>query len=548
MNRIVFEGVLLVVLLITCGMQAGAQQCAESAPHSSTTVTYGDGPGAQSTILTPQRDGSVQAIDGATGAALWVFTPRDLGITAHGDRITDLRVLRFDGNGDGRIDIADGDKVWLYFGARQAGPFYYALDISDRDRWTLLWKASADSLDGLSDAWSTPTIARIRVGGTRQNGEHFVLVFGGGYHSAGEDDSAAAGAAETAASAATAREPSAGDRIFIVDAATGSLLWSAGADDGTREPDFVSDEMTRAFPARVAVLDTDGDAFADRMYAVDISGHVWRFDITNGQPPSSLVTGGILADLSGDPAPDDSARPSGDAPRFFNAPDVALIQPRGGTPYYDIAVGSRAFFYAIRDRDPFTHRSRASYDTAIPIRADALIDISASPTDTHMPPDAAGWTIALPSPTAASGTDEIVMGESVTADGVVLFTTFQPANDGACEVGASRVYAVRIDAATAGLDLNDDGEVTTDDLSMALPGTAPPGELRIDTRAAATQPSSPPRSAPGEGGAPTPDVPSAANDTDSQSTLTCKVGATRLPKCMSPGTTLRTWWQRPAVK
>jgi type IV pilus assembly protein PilY1 len=309
--------------------------------------------------------------------------------------------------------------------------------------------------------------------------------------------------------------------------------------------------MTWPFPARVAVLDTDGDAFADRMYAVDISGHVWRFDITNGQPAPSLVTGGILADLSGDPAPDASARPGVGAAQFFNAPDVALIQPRGGAPYYNIAVGSRAFFYAIRDRDPFTRRSQTSYDTATPIRADELIALSASATDTHMPPDAAGWKISLQSPTAASATGEIVTGESVTADGVVLFTTFQPANDDACEVGASRVYAVRVDSATAALDLNDDGEVTTNDLSMPLPGTSQPGELRIETRTGSAQPatqaSSPPRAAPGEGGAPTPGEPGDPSNTDSESTLTCKVGAMVLAKCMSPGTTIRTWWQRPAV-
>jgi type IV pilus assembly protein PilY1 len=298
--------------------------------------------------------------------------------------------------------------------------------------------------------------------------------------------------------------------------------------------------MSEAFAARLAVVDTDGDAFADRMYAVDITGHVWRFDISNGQPRSSLVTGGILADLTGDSS------------LFFNAPDVALIQPRGGAPYYNIAVGSDYFFYSIRDRDPFTRRSQTNYDTSAPIHADALVDLSASSPDTHVPPDAAGWKIALRSSAEASANGELVVGESVTADGVVLFTTFQRATGDACTVGVSRVYAVRIDSGTAGLDLNDDDQVTAADLSMPLPADTAPGAdsasgvdgapeaLRILVRS--------PRAALNEGGDATPGAPEAANDTDSQSTLTCEVGSIVLAKCVSPGTILRTWWQRPAVK
>src|SRR5690349_24510827 len=126
MNSIV-RHVLLVVLVVG-GTKVDGQECAgdANAPHSPTTVFYGNGPNGQSTILSPQRDGSVQATDASSGATLWVFTPPDVDVSTSGDRITDLRVLRFDANGDGTIDIIAGDKVWLYFGTRQGGPFYYA--------------------------------------------------------------------------------------------------------------------------------------------------------------------------------------------------------------------------------------------------------------------------------------------------------------------------------------------------------------------------------------------------------------------------------------
>jgi type IV pilus assembly protein PilY1 len=473
-----------------------AQEC-DVAPssHAATTVVYSHVSGArQATVFTPTPDGAVQAVDATTGEQLWAFIPPEASSTgAPGDRITDLRILRFDSNGDGTIDISSGDRVWLYFGLRAAGPYYYALDVTDRSNPHVLWKIGADTLEGLSNAWSTPTVARARLSGATQNGENFVLIFGGGYSAEGG-----------------------GAHLFMADAATGRLLWSSG--------DLELEAMTHPVPARVAVLDTDGDEYADRMYAVDASGLLWRFDIWNGHSRDSLVTGGVLADLS-----DDASDRT-----FFNAPDVALIRPFGGEPYYNIAIGAEDYFFAVRDKAPLQRRTQATYDAFQPITADELADISANPNGSTLPPDAAGWKI--------NTADERVAAESLTADGVVLFTTFQRSTEaGECEVGSSRVYAVRIDSGTAGLDLNDDGKLTVDDLSLGLPTTRPPGEVRIQLGV---------RSAPGSGGrdpgdgGPGPDDP--GNGTSA--TTQCFVGEQVLAKCVSVGALIRTFWQRPSTR
>jgi type IV pilus assembly protein PilY1 len=517
LSRPAIEGFLLLLLIASAIMLSSAIQAQEcdttASSHSATTVVYGHISGArQATVFTPTADGAVQATDAATGTQLWAFTPPETSSAsaASGERITEVRILRFDSDGDGTIDISSGDRVWLYFGLRDAGPYYYALDITDRQTPRVLWTIGADSLEGLADAWSTPTIARVRVSGATQNGENFVLIFGGGYNAEG-----------------------AGAHLFMVDAATGRLLWSSGAADGS---DLKLADMTHPMPTRIAVVDTDGDAYADRMYAVDVTGVVWRFDIWNGRARDSLVTGGVLADLSDD---------TGDRV-FFNAPDVALIRPFGGEPYYNIAVGSGApdfsadstvddYFFAVRDRAPLQRRTQSEYASLEPIVADDLPDISANPNGTAIPPEAAGWKI--------NTAGERVAADSVTADGVVLFTTFRRSADaGECAVGSTRVYAVKVDSGTAGLDLNDDDELTADDLSMELPSGQPLGEVRVQLGM---------RSVGSDGTGGLEDSGPAPEDSAggvSGAATKCFVGARVLAKCVSVGALIRTYWQRPSTR
>jgi type IV pilus assembly protein PilY1 len=484
------------VVLLFWSAAVVAQSCTPdtTVPHAPVRVVYGHLGGAeQATIIAPASDGSVRAIDAATTAPLWTFTPPEVATaSAKSGLLTDLRVLRFDANGDGVVDVDAGDKVWLYFGLRRAGAAYYALDISDRTHVRLLWRVDATTLAGLADAWSTPTIARVRISGAKQNGEHFVLIFGGGYDTAGN-----------------------GNRLFMIDAASGHLLWQMN--------------MTSPIPAAVSVLDTDSDEYADRMYAVDVNGRIWRFDIWNGHPTATLVTGGVIADLR------DPTLLASEVPQFFNAPDVALIQPRGGTPYYNIAVGSgnplipastdtQDRFYSIRDRAPFDARSQTSYDSTPPILFADLVDVS-SGTE-QLSPDVPGWTLALGAQVA---------GSAVTVNGVVMFTTFQQTGVSSdCVVsGSTSIYAVRIDTAQAGVDLDGDGKVTSADVVQALPAVTDPAAVTI--RLGGT------RVTVGPG-------PDANHPPASALTPECIVGSTTLKTCVTANALVRTFWQRRGVK
>lgn len=536
---------MIAIVPLALSLAAGGVECAGvSEALSSIRVEYDSRSSAvgrmSALIFVPSSAGELKAIDADNGSVLWTFVaPEVLAATAPSERMTDVAVLRFDANGDGVIDAAGGDRVWLYFGLKRAGGYYYALDVSRRTS-RVLWMADASTLNGIADAWSAPTVARVRVSGVAQNGERLVVFVGGGF-------SRDAGAA--------------GNHVFMLDAASGQLLWSAGAEASN---DLPLAQMVDGIAARVATLDIDGDGFADRLYAADVGGRVWRFDVWNGRARGELVTGGVFASLGANgslaapsaaaspEAPPPGASPPPAAPgtpsaarRFFTAPDVALIQPRGQNPWFNLALGSgdaddpRAVgapnrFYSLRDRDPFARHSQAQYAATAPI-LDADLTLVTSMAS-EVPDDSPGWKLDL-----AAG--EQVLAESVTANGVVMFTTHEPgasvegslcASDG----DTNRVYALRVESAAAALDLNKDARVTDEDRSVVLEqkGVAPGVRIELpgpeEGGPAAPLPAVPTNPAPGTPGAPTASAPK------------CLVGAELLDQCVPLHTVLRTFWKR----
>jgi type IV pilus assembly protein PilY1 len=353
-------------------------------------------------------------------------------------------------NDDGNPGISGSEKVILLFGMRRGGDTLYALDVTDRSNPQVLWKvnSSTTGFSRLGQTWSPPVTAKVQVDATIRN----VALFGGGYDDA-ED--------ATAFRSADSR----GNAVYMVDALTGELLWRASGGTGNN---LNLSAMTHAIPAGLRVLDLDLDGLADRMYVGDMAGQVWRFDIHNGQPASSLVDGGVFASLGGAavtaPVPDSAAR------RFFATPDVARIVA-SNRAYLSINIGSghRAHpldtatddqFFALRDYKVLDTIATASYPA--PIQVTDLVDITGdlAPTIAYNAP---GWRLRLD---LSAG--EKVMTESLTFDNVVLFTSFTPGGQGdACVAagGLNRLYLVsaRDGAPVTNLDgsLNPDGSPDT---------------------------------------------------------------------------------------
>lgn len=400
-------------------------------------------------VYVPTNDGYLHAVDVVTGAELWSFIPEEF-IPLQYDLYTndiptsknyamdgEIRVLKFDVNGDGIVTPASGDRVMLYMGMGRGGNGYFAFDVTDKTAPRFMWRIGSTELPGVGQTWSTPTIARVNINGATQNTQKLVLVMGGGY------DPTQDGVGYST--------DTIGNRIFIVDALTGALLWSAGP-SGT---DLNDARMVHSIPSTVTVLDMNSDGLSDRMYVGDMGGQIWRWDITNGNARGSLVAGAVIASLG---SHDETTHLPANNRRFYNAPDVAAIQQPGGAPFLNIAIGSgyrghplnqaiHDRFYSIRDTSGFVALTQTQYNALTRITEGSLTNITTD-LSPNMPADAIGWLLDLNQPGNA-WVGEKVLGDATTINNNIVFTTYTP-NTGIpedpCEPtwGTNRAYAVKV--------------------------------------------------------------------------------------------------------
>jgi type IV pilus assembly protein PilY1 len=394
-------------------------------------------------VYTATNDGYLHAFEGATGRELWSFIPHELlrNLTRlYFDPQSKFKQYGLDGNvvplvkdvdRDGIVEPADGDFVQIIFGMRRGGSTFYSLDVTNRNSPQLLWSAN---LANSGESWSTPIVARMDINSVSQNADKAVVIIGGGYDTV--HDSATHPTVPDAAGAG----------IHFLDLKTGTELWRASAETSA---DLQLATMTRAFPNEMRVIDLSGDGLADRMYGTDLGGQVWRFDIFNGQDPTNLVTGGVIAQLGGEGIATPTAA---DTRRFYNAPDVSLIvDDQQQRRYISVSVGSgyRAHpfdltasdrFFSIRDGDVFTQLDQAAYDS-YPIVTDAdLVEVSGQ-TQTVITSNDRGWKFTLPY-------NEKILAESLTFDDQIFFVSFTPDSNAAatCSAGKGTNFLYRMSA------------------------------------------------------------------------------------------------------
>jgi type IV pilus assembly protein PilY1 len=501
-------------------------------------------------IYAATNDGFLHAFDAPTGRELWSFVPQSMlaklrllysnpaQSTKNYGIDGSVRVLKYDVNGDGVIDAAAGDRVFIYVGEGRGGSNYYAFDVTDKTRPKFMWSLGPSQLPGIGQSWSTPVIAKVNVGGvTQASNQKLVLIFGGGYDVAEETP-------------AFQVQDSVGSSIYMVDAVSGSLLWSAGFTTSTA--DLRLARMTHAIPADIAVLDTNSDGYADRMYVGDLAGQVWRFDITNGNPRASLVAGGVIASLG---AKDMSPVTAAATRRFYNAPDASVIRRKGTPAYMNVAIGSgyrghplnttaQDRFYAIKDTAPFTAMTQAQYDSFSIIRDDALTDITMSVTPT-IPSTSRGWKLLLNQP-GSSWVGEKVLSASSTFNNQILFTTYTPNVSGAASacrpgIGLNKFYVVSVfdGSPVTNLSVQDPGNTLNNannrnltiadrNTSLAQSGIAPNLAFLfpVPTNSTTLDPDGNP--------VPTP--------TSTQSPVVCMSGVEVLGACRSFQSRIKTYW------
>ena len=356
-----------------------------------------------------------------------------------------------DRNGDGVTDYRDRDFVWLFAGMRRGGRAYYALDVTDPTAPALKWvvRGGAGDYAKLGQSWAKPVVTQVELDGKARH----VLIVGGGYDTHQDQLSGEGRAPDTV-----------GNAIFFIDPNTGERLWMASNEGG----DLNITSMRNSFPGGTRVLDIDNNGIADRIYAADVGGRIFRIDLPDSQNKrvnqAALKSNGgtahakirLFADLSVD----------GDVRefrRFYHEPDVSIVNA-GGKRFITVAIGSgyRAHpllkqnataqdrLYVLRDRDVFTVPSA---DRAT-LHNDDLTELQNARTAIGQN----GWYLDL---NRAGG--EKALARAVTFNNTVFFTTFEPettppANVCSTASHTGRVYAWNITNGRPAINFREPGK------------------------------------------------------------------------------------------
>ncbi|EAR20901.1 type 4 fimbrial biogenesis protein PilY1 [Nitrococcus mobilis Nb-231] len=236
------------------------------------TGTYADFKAAHDSragvVYVGANDGMLHAFAAATGAELFAYVP-----SAVYDHLSDLTDPAYGHRFYVDATPTEGDAffggAWhtiLVGGLRAGGQGVYALDITTVPGASageasvaakVLWEfTDADDAD-LGATYGQPQIVRLHNG-------HWAAVFGNGYNNTDND-----GKASSTGNAV----------LFIRDLESGTVI-KLDTHRGTAD-----DPTGNARPnglATVTSADVDGDSIVDYLYAGDLFGNLWKFDVKAG--------------------------------------------------------------------------------------------------------------------------------------------------------------------------------------------------------------------------------------------------------------------------
>lgn len=427
-----------------------------------------------SAIFVATNHGFLHSIDAEDGSENFAIIPKELLGNLY-DFYKDGSTFNHQYGLDGDLVLRYvGNKTYLYLGMRRGGNNYYVFDVTQKNNPQLVFTVNGGQGDyaNMGQTWSRPILTKVQVGSTVKN----VMIVGGGYD-------------ESQDAKVTRYEDTVGNSVFMIDADTGDLLWSAS----NASADLVLADMKYSVPARISVVDRNKDGLADHLYVADMGGQLFRLDIYNGESRTDLVKGGLLGAFGGDAAADNR--------RFYYGPDVSEVI-LGDEQYYAVAIGSgfRAGplnttindqFYLIKDKGVFNTDSNGNF--LLPSIAYAETDLydatdhlltSTDQTERDLAAQTfankKGWRMRL------TQGGEKVLASPLILDYKIFFTTYLPASASnslcAPPTGNSRAYLVNMLNGNAVADLNNNSERDSGDrfAQLAQTGIAPDTKILIE--------------------------------------------------------------------
>jgi type IV pilus assembly protein PilY1 len=246
-----------------------------------------------------------------------------------------------------------------------------------------------------------------------------------------------------------------GRGIFMLDALTGAPVWAAGKTanfPSSTWTAFKDADMKYSVAADVLVVDRSLDGFADRIYAVDVGGGVWRADIGGTDKSAWAVnklaaladrsaTGAIVSETSGSTVATGTRK-------FLFGPDVvfgetfdSLVIGTGDREHPLSTSGAQTVvnrFYMVKDGTGLTGTALNVQDKCASSITSSCTNLFDATSGSSVPSDALGWFVTL-----ATG-EKVVNGPLITA-GHVIFGTNQPdTSNTSCSpnLGIARRYDV----------------------------------------------------------------------------------------------------------
>ncbi len=245
----------------------------------------------------------------------------------------------------------------LVGGLNAGGQGIYALDITDPSLFgegnansLIMWEFNDDHDGDLGNTYSQPQIAKMNNG-------KWMVITGNGYNNTASDD--VNGYCSDSNPATICPVSTTGDAIlFILDAENGpaTTYYKLSTETGMAEDPKGS--STPNGLSSLALSDTDGNFTVDYIYAGDLFGNLWKFDVRDSNPANWTV----YKTKSGTPTPlfiatDDlgNRQPITSAPVAASHPSQTGRLIHFGTGKYlefvDIDDDSLQSFYTVWDRD-----------------------------------------------------------------------------------------------------------------------------------------------------------------------------------------------------
>lgn len=430
----------------------------------------------QAVLYVGANDGMLHAFNAGTGAEMLAYIP--------GTLIPDLKQLsqqtyahQFYVDGPPNMGDVYFGSAWhtvITGGLNKGGKLVYALDVTNPSSFSeanagsiILWeftsaKAAPYGDPDLGYTYSQPAIVRLRTG-------KWAAVFGNGYNNSGTGYAV----------------------LYVVDIQTGQLISKLSTRRGSATtPNGLSTP---------AVVDLNGDTIAEYVYAGDLQGNLWKFDISDPSAANWKVSYGTAAA----PLPLFSAVDgSGNAQPILDRPEVG----RGPNGTGMIVLFGTGKFLEATDKavsvSPIsTQRVQTLYgviDANIGTAATDLVSgraalqqqtilyegtqtLGAKSTNVRITSDkplggAKGWYMDLVQPSwYTSAKVSGYQGERVVANptlrnGRIIFVTLIPDTDPCSPGGTS--WLMEVDALSgarlkvAPFDMNGDGEFGASDLIL----------------------------------------------------------------------------------